>query len=38
MVRDFRATPAGLFAVTLAPTGVTAWTFDAGHAMQSVFA
>jgi hypothetical protein len=44
MVRDCvgRATPgdswAGLFAVTLAQTGVTAWTFDAGRAMQSVFA
>ena len=38
MVRDFRATAAGLFVVTLAQTGVTNWTFDTGHAMQSVFA
>jgi len=44
MIRDRvgRATPgdswAGLFVVTLAQTGVRAGTFDAGHAMQSVFA
>jgi hypothetical protein len=43
MVRDRvgRASPgdswAGLFLVTLAQTGVTAGTFEAGRTMQSVF-